>query len=924
MSNRHDWKAPIAARLAGLKLNPARESEIIDELSSHLDDRVAELVAGGTPLQDAKRLALEGLSDERLLARHMRGLRQANVEPAPVPGVPKRRLLADIRQDLRYGLRALVAHPGFTAAAVLTLTLGIGANTAIFSLVNAALFERLPVADTSTLVYIHNGSSGSAVFAYPEIADVRDKNDVFTGVAAWAPIAASLNAEASTDQIVGHIVTGNFFELLGVTAAHGRTLAPADDVTPGAHPVAVISHGLWQRRFGGRSDIVGRDALLNGQRFVIVGVLPPAFRGPVIGQTRDVYVPMMMQPVMRPPRAGYAGEMNPDLLTVRTNRWIFAVGRLRPGVTKEQAESRLTSLMTSLDRTRQPEAREHPMTTSRVDDGMPGQRAQIVPVATLLLSTVGAVLLIACANVANLLLSRAAGRRREIAVRLALGASRWRLVRQFLTESVLLALAGGAGGVLLAWLIAQGFRAWPPPPGALPLALDFSLDTTVLLFTLGLSVLTGLLFGLAPAIRASRPTLIPALRDDGFVPDERSRRFNLRKTLVVVEVGLSLALLIATGLFVRSLVATQAVSPGFDAERLLNAPLNINLLRYTTDQGREFYTRVVERVEAIPGVDAAAVARIQVFGGGRVANFLVEGRAGPAEPGLSTDARLNAQNAQNNVNTNVVSVGYFKAMGIPLRRGREFDATDRPDSLRTVIVNEAFAARHVPGEEALGRRVSFRGPNGPWQEIVGVVGNSKYTTLTESFSPIVYQPLAQNHETGVTLHVRTSRDPEQIISAVRREIQSIEPNLPLPNVQTMSATISTSLYPARMGAWLLAVFGGLALLLASVGVYGVLAFSITRRTRELAIRMALGAERRDIFGLVLREGMALAVIGAVLGLVGAAIGATSLARFLYGIGPRDAMAFSAAPLVLLLVALAACLLPARRAMRVPPTTALKA
>ena len=924
MPDRHDWKAPIAARLAGLKLDPARESEIIDELSSHLDDRVAELVAGGASLQEARRLALEGLSDGRLLARHMRGLRQANVEPAPVPGAPRRRLLADIPQDLRYGLRALAAHPGFTIAAVLTLTLGIGANTAIFSLVNAALFERLPVTDTSSLLYIHNGSSGSAVFAYPEIAELRDKNDVFTGVAAWAPIAARLNADAATDQVVGHIVTGSFFELLGVSAAHGRALAPTDDVTPGAHPVAVISHGLWQRRFGGRSDIVGRDILLNGQRFAIVGVLPPAFRGPVIGQTRDVYVPMMMQAVMRPPRAGYAGEMNPDLLSVRTNRWIFAVGRLRSGVTKAQAEAGLTSLMTSLDRARQPDAREHPMTTSRVDDGMPGQRAQLVPVATLLLSTVGAVLLIACANVANLLLSRAAGRRREIAVRLALGASRWRLVRQFLTESVLLALAGGAGGVLLAWLIAQGFRAWPPPPGALPVALDFSLDTTVLLFTLGLSMLTGLLFGLAPALRASRPTLIPALRDDGFVPDERSRRFTLRKTLVVAEVGLSLALLIATGLFVRSLVATQAVSPGFDVDRLLNAPLNINLLRYTTDQGREFYTRVVERVEAIPGVDAAAVARIQVFGGGRVANFLIEGRAGPAEPGLSTDARLNAQSSQNSVNSNVVSTGYFKAMGIPLRRGREFDTTDRPDAVRTIVVNEAFVARHLPGGEALGRRVSFRGPNGPWQEIVGVVGNSKYTTLTESFSPIVYQPLSQNHETGVTLHVRTSRDPDQIVGAVRREIQAIEPNLPLPNVQTMSATIGTSLYPARMGAWLLAVFGGLALLLASVGVYGVLAFSITRRTRELAIRMALGAARRDILRLVLREGMGLALIGTVLGLVGAAIGATSLAQFLYGIGPRDAMAFSAAPLVLLVVALAACLVPARRAMKVQPTAALKA
>jgi predicted permease len=635
---------------------------------------------------------------------------------------------------------------------------------------------------------------------------------------------------------------------------------------------------------------------------------------------------MMMQAVMRPPRAGFAGEMNPDLLNVRTNRWIFAMGRAQPGLSRVQIETSLSALATSLDRGRNPSAEPHPISTTPVDQGMPGQRAQIVPVATLLLATVGAVLLIACANVANLLLSRAASRRREIAVRLAIGASRWRLVRQLLTESVMLAVAGGACGVGLAWLIARGFAAAPPPAGALPIGLEFALDGRVLLWTLVLSMTTGLVFGLAPAIRASRPTLLPALRDDAFVPDERSRRFNLRRMLVVIEVALSLALLVAAGLFIRSLVATQSISPGFDADRVIVAPLNVNLLRYTTAQGKDFYQRVVDRVDALPGVEAASVARIQVFGGGRTSSVVIEGRATADANNVfqSNAVGLNAGASRTSVNANAVGPGYFRTMGIRLVRGRDFDSTDTPEAPQSVIVNEAFVAMHFPNEEVLARRISFRGPQGPWNTIVGVVANSKYSTLAEPLAPIAYVALSQNHETGVILHVRTAGSPETVLSAVRREIQGLEPNLPLPTVQTMEASIGNSLYAARMGAWLLAVFGGLALLLACIGVYGVLAFSITRRTRELALRQALGAERRDIFTLVLREGMGLVSVGVAVGLAGAFGGATYIARFLYGISARDSATLVAAPAVLLVVALLACLVPARRAMRVEPTAALKA
>jgi predicted permease len=923
MPDRHDWKPALAPHLRGLHLDPAREAEIIEELSSHLDDRAAELVTAGRPLHEARAMAVGDLVEDPKLAARLRSLRQAHIAPTPPPGAPRGRLLADIWQDIRYAVRMLRKQPGFAIAAILTLALGIGANSAIFSLVNAALFERLPVADTASLYYVHNGQSGSAVFAYPEVADMRDHNDVFIGLATWGPITASLNADNRTDLVGGLIVSGAFFDLLGVRAAHGRALAPADDVTPGAHPVAVISDGLWQRRFGGRSDLINSQVLLNGQRFTIVGILPPAFRGPQVGVTRDLYVPMMMQATIRPPRGGYAGEMNPDLLGVRTNRWLYIVGRARPSVAETQIEAALTATMTSLDRARDASSREHPITATPVDEGMPGQRARIVPVARLLMGTVGIVLLIACANVANLLLSRAASRRREIAVRLAIGANRWRLVRQFLTESVLLALSGGLAGVGLAWLIARGFQAAPPPAGALPIALEFALDMRVLLFTLALSFLTGLLFGLAPALRASRPTLVPALRDDAFVPDERARRFNVRKVLVVAEVALSLALLISAGLFVRSLAATRAIEPGFEVDHLINAPLNVNLLRYTTAQGREFYQRVTERVGAIPGVRSAAVARIQPLGPTRTGSVMIEGRVPSGNVFAGTGAGPVTSDNRSAVNSNVIGPRYFETMGMTLVRGREFDSTDGPDAPRVVIVNQAFVALHFLDEEPLGRRLSFRDAKGPWHTIVGVVSNSKYASLSEPFLPIAYLPLSQNHETGVVLQVRTAGDPAALVGAVRQEIQAVEPNLPMPAVEPMATTIGTSLYATRMGAWLIGVFGGLALLLASIGVYGVLSFSIARRTRELAIRQALGAERRDILGLVLKEGMGLVGIGLAIGLTGAFLGAKSLAQFLYSVSARDTATMVLAPAVLVLVALIACLVPARRAMKVQPTMALK-
>ncbi|HSF23309.1 MAG TPA: ABC transporter permease, partial [Blastocatellia bacterium] len=753
----------------------------------------------------------------------------------------------------------------------------------------------------------------------------RDQNQAFDELIAWGGISASLNSDEQSegaDLVTGAIVTGNFFETLGVRAALGRVITPADDETPGAHPVTVISHGLWQSRLGGKPDIIGRELLLNGQRFTVIGVVGPEFQGAQMGVNRDIYVPMMMQALMRPPRAGYSGEMNPDLLKVRTNRWLYSIGRLKPGLTSEQAQAELTVFASQQEQANPERDRDKKFTTSPVTLGDPGQRVQMIPVARLLMSIVGAVLLIACANVANLLLARTSARRKEIAVRLAIGASRGRLIRQLLTESLLLAMLGGFAGLLLAWLTVDVLKASPPPPGALPVTPDFFIDVRVLLFTLGLSLLTGIIFGLAPAVRAARPDLVPALKDQSVSADQRVRRFSARNLLVVGQVALSLVLLIAAGLFLRSLKQAQTIDPGFDSHKLLTAPLNINLLRYTRQQGRDFYQRVVESVGVVPGVESASVARnLPLSGRTSISSLLIEGRSGPENQFRSEGGGFTADD--NSINTNTVGPNYFETMGIRLLRGRLFEAQDTEDKPRVVIVNEEFERRHLAGQDAMGKRLSLGGPKGPWHEVTGIVRDSKYVTLGESPTPMAYFPLQQNHETGVTLVVRTTGDPLSAAAAVRQKVQSLEKNLPITSIRPMNELVGSSLYAARMGAIMVGVFGALALLLAAVGLYGVMSFSVSRRTREFGIRVALGAQSSDVFRLVIGDGALLVAAGIALGLGAAAVLTRFLTSFLYDIAAVDTLTFASIPMMLTLVALAACYVPARRAMRTDPMLALR-
>jgi predicted permease len=919
-----DWDDEIRRRLAGLQLTAEREHDVIEELSAHLDDHYQECRAGGASAEEARRLALLELSEAGLLSRELRPLRQARMPEPIATGAPPGRFVAVLWQDLRYALRTLRHGRGFAAAAVSTLALGIGANTAIFSLVNATLFQSLAVHDPDHLVHV---TYENGVFSYPEYVEMRDRGTLFDGLAAFGGITASLSTGGETDLVTGFIVTGNYFPVLGLRPARGRLLAPGDDVTPGAHPVAVLSHGFWQGRFNGSADAVGRAILLNGHRFTIVGVTPEGFTGSQLGAgVRNLYVPMMMQAVVRPPRAGYSGEMNPDLLGTRNSRWLTGLGRLRRGVSPEQAASALTVLAATLGPPRPADAAPRPIVAVPVNVGDRALRSRLMAVAALLMCVVGAVLLLACANVANLMLSRAAARRREIAVRLALGASRRRLVSQLLTESVLLSLIGGLAGLMLAFWIMGAFRAAPPPPGAIPFTIDASIDVRVLAFTLALSVLAGIAFGLAPALSASRPDLVPVLKDESFVPDERRRRYNMRGVLVVSQVALSLVLLVAAGLFLRNLEQVQAIRAGFDVDRLVSAQLPVNLLRYTKPQGRAFYRAVVERVKTIPGVESAAVARVPVLAGsGRVGSIHIEGREGPAEQFRSEGGGFTAR-GRDIVNSNVIGPGYFRTLGVPMLAGRDFDDRDVPEAPLIAVVNDAFARLHFPDrgrEEVLGRRISADGRQGPWREIVAVVADSKYGTLTEPPTPILYLPLSQNHETGVVLYVRTTADPASVVASVRGAVRSVEPNLPLPQLGTVADTVASSLYVSRMGAVLLGAFAGLAVLLAAIGVYSVTSFSIAQRTREIGVRMALGARWDDVVGLVLSQGMRLVAAGIVVGMVLAVAAARSVEGFLYGMSGWDALTFAVVPLVLGLVALAACLLPARRAIKMDPLAALR-
>src|SRR5215208_375763 len=813
-----------------------------------------------------------------------------------------------ILQDLRFAMRRLSKSPGFTLVAVVSLALGVGANTAIFSLVNTVLLRPLPVARPERLVSVSvlGKDDSMLAFSYPTYKDYRDRGgDVLAGLFAERLAPVSLSRAGDNERVWGYLVTGNYFEVLGVSAARGRTFTSEEDRAPLSAPVAVLSHACWQRRFGGDPAVVGRDVLLNGHTFRVVGVMPEGFAGAEIVYTPEVWVPMTMQEWIEPGNAW---------LERRGTQNIFGVGRLKDGVTREQAEASLNVLAEQV-------GREYPDTNEGqkivlVPPGfiVPQLRGAVVGFAAVLMSAVGLVLLIACTNLANLLLARASSRRKEIALRVALGASRWRLVRQLLTESLLLALAGGAVGLLLAvWIL--GLVAAYRPPMDVPIWIEAAVDWRVLLFALGASLLTTLLFGLAPALQATRTDLVPALKD---VASQSGRgRSRLRSGLVVAQVTLSLVLLVAAGLTLRALARLQTASPGFEVENGLVASFDLGLQGYDKARGREFQRRLVERVRALPGVRAASLTDLFPLSLNYTTNDVyVEGR--PGARGANVPLAM----------VGSVEHEYFGAMGIQVVPARPLGARDDEHSPRVVVVNETFARRFFPGpdpaREAVGKRMSFEGDGGPWAEVVGVAKDGKYWTIGEAPQLFVYSPLAQSYGSTVTLVARTAGgDPRALIPALNAEVRALDPALPLYDVKTVEEHMGVSLFPARVAAALLGGFGLLALVLAAMGVYGVVSYAAAQRTREIGIRVALGARRRDVLRLVAGRGMLLVALGVCLGLAGALALTRFMEGVLYGVSATDPVTFALVVAVLLGVALLACLVPARRATKVDPMVALR-
>ena len=807
-----------------------------------------------------------------------------------------------ILQDIRYGLRMIAKAPAFTLLAVLALALGICANTTIFSFLNGLLLRPLTgVKDPERLAAVYTSDYSSGLYggsSYPDYVDLRDQANVFENLAAFDQRVLNATGESEAERVRGLIVTGNYFDVLGVRAQLGRTLQPSDDHLSTALPV-VISDSFWKRRFSADPAVVGQTLRLSDKVYTIVGVTDATFRGLKLGLPPEFWLPVTAAP---------------DFTTSgRGDRGIQVLGRLKPGVTIAQAQTQVTTIaarlaqaypetnLGTIDRPHDP----RPVTVVRESRVPPEAQVAIMRVSLLLFVVVGLVLLIACANVANLLLARASVRRREIAVRLALGASRRRLIRQLLTESLLLALLGGVAGLIATQWTVRLLPQFFPANDAL--GLDLSIDWRVLVFTFGLSLLTGLLFGLAPALQATRLNLLPALRAEAG--GQRLRRIGLRDVLVISQLAMSLVLLVSAALFVRSLQKALTFDPGFATQNLLTASMEARGAHLSNQQGQEFYQRTLEHVGGLPGVQAVALSTVvPLSGGGQRRMITLEGY----QPQPNEDTELN---------TNVISLNFFNTMGIPIVAGRDFNTQDREGGALVVIVNEEIARRYYGGN-AIGKRLQI-GSNVPAREIVGVARTARYRNLREQPLPFIYIPLGQEYQSGMTLLVRTKNDPEDLIGALQNEMRALNKDVPLYSVQTMSERIGGQLGADRMIAVLLSVFGGGALLLAAIGIYGVMGYAVAQRTHEIGIRIALGAEQRDILRLIVGQGLVLIVVGAGIGLALALAATQVLKSLLFGVSATDPLTFAAVLVVLVGVALLACYLPARRAMKVDPLVALR-
>ena len=805
--------------------------------------------------------------------------------------------------DLRYAVRVLRSKPGFTSIAVLTLALGIGLNTTVFSAIEALALRPLPgVRNEAQLVQLYRTYPGGFNYgssSVPHYLDVRERaTDVFSGVAAWTYAPLSVSTGGQTQRVMGAIVSANFFNILGATAQLGRTFVSDEDASPGAHPVAVVGYGTWQGLFGGDPQIIGRTVTLNGQRYTIVGVTSAEFKGAVPMVPPTFYVPLMQLGQIMP------GDR--DRLEERGSNFMQMLARLRDGVTIAQAQARMKTIVASM-REQYPRdyERSEILLVAQTDAGLhPQFRSAQIRLSSLVMAVVVMLLLIACVNVANLFLARAGDRAREMAVRLSLGARRGQLVRQLLTESLVFSIVSGAAGLVLAWWtigLANQIRL----PIDFALDPDLRLSLPVLLFTLGVSLLTGFLFGLAPALQSTKPALVPALKGAAASGGPRSRA---SRALVVAQMALSIVLLVSAGLFLRNVRAAVSIDKGFISDNLLLAAVDPGVQGYNRTRTEEFYRRLAERLRAQPNVKAVAFANMVPLG-------LSNQQTGVSIPGYTPSANENLS-----LDYNVVTPGYFDAMGIPLLSGRGITAEDDSAAQGAVVVNQQFARRFFAGASPIGHTVQASGRD---FTIVGLVRDGKYRSLGEPPRAYIYFPQAQRWDAAMAIHVRTNGDPTELAPIIRAEVAAIDADLPVSDVRTMNSHLGIALLPARLAGTVLGVFGALGLLLAAVGMYGVMSYSVSQRRREIGIRVAIGAARGQVLGLVMRQGLWMVAVGTVIGLVGALAGARLVRGMLYGETGIDAMTFVGVPLVLIGVAAVAIWFPARRAATVDPMVALR-
>jgi predicted permease len=804
-------------------------------------------------------------------------------------------------QDLIVSFRRLRSSPGFTVAAILTLALGIGANTTIFSLVNAVVFRPFGVEHQNELVFfnMHMAKADFPALSYPNYKDYRDRNTALSSLAMYRMVPLNLSrGGGENSRLWGYEVTGNYFDMLGVKAARGRLLHPEDDVNKGGHPLAIITYNCWQRRFAGDPDIAGKKVKVNGLDYTILGVTPAAFTGTELIFTPEIFVPITMSAQIE----GF------NWIDQRGDSNGFVIGRLKPGVSSKSAEAGINSISTQL-------AAEYPKENAGVSivlsaPGMAGTflRGAITGFSAVLMVVAGMVLLIACVNLASLLLARAADRRKDTAIRLALGASRYNLIRQLLTESLVLAVAGGTAGILLAVWLTDLVNSWTPPIDV-PVIPHVVMDMRVLLFAGAVSLLTGLLFGLVPALQSTRATLAGAMRNDA--PSDKLRRVSLRDLLVTAQVALSVVLLIGSVLVVRSLQHALSLHLGFEPKHAAAISFDVGLQGYNEEHGRDFQRRLLAKVRSIPGIEAAGL----IDGLPLTLNFsnngiYVEGKPEPR----AADVPL--------AHMYEITPGYLQAMHTRLVSGRDFDARDTKDAPRVVLVNEAFARQLLPGEDAVGKRFRYS-PTGPWTQIAGIVEDGKYVSLSESPSPTVFQNMEREWRSSNTLVARSPMPEAETVRQLRRAAAELDASLTIYEAGSVTNRLALALFPARLVAVVLASFGLLAVVLAATGVYGIMAYAVSRRTREIGIRMALGAAPSQVLRVVLNRTAVLLAIGTALGLAMSLAAGKFFGQILYGVSPRDPLTYASAIGLMAAVAFVACWVPARRAIRVDPLTALR-